>query len=97
MKIYSPINNLVNILAKNSPKAEEVSENEIDYLNGQIEKILSDNNFLRQDLSIILSFAAEQYLIKILTRDDFLLDDEIKNFIHNGNINFKYPYFCGRM
>jgi AraC-like DNA-binding protein len=94
VKIYSPINNLVDILVKNDIEEQAANDNEIEYLNSQITKILSDNNFLRQDLSMVLPFASEQYLIKILTKDDFLLDDDIKDFISNDNLNFKYQYFC---
>lgn len=94
VKIYSPINNLVDILVKNDIEEQAANDNEIEYLNSQITKILSDNSFLKQDLSMILPFASEQYLIKILTKDDFLLDNDIKDFISNDNLNFKYQYFC---
>jgi len=94
IKIYSPISNLISIIAQNEPDNSRAATNEIDYLNNQITKILSDNSFLKQDLSLVLPFVHEQYLIKILTNDDFLLDDDVRDFINNNNLAFKYPYFC---
>lgn len=93
-KIYSPIDNLINILKDNDLEQLETSKNEVEYLGNRIRKILSDDISLRNDLSIVMPLASEQYLIKILTNSDSLMDEAVKNFIYNSHINFKYSDFC---
>lgn len=93
-KIYSPIDNLVNILSSNSPDSTTSDKNEVEYLNNQIRKILTNETNLKKDLSIVMPLAYEQYLIKILTNSDSLLNEDVKNFIYNSNIKFKYSDFC---
>ena len=93
-KIYSPIDNLVNILRNNGPGTETADKNEVEYLNNQIRRILTDDTNLKKGLSIVMPLASENYLIKILTNSDSLLDEDVKNFICNIHINFKYSDFC---
>lgn len=93
-KIYSPINNLVEILSENSPESSRNNVGEIDYLNKQVKRILNNEDNLKKNLSIVMPLASEQYLTKILTNNDFLLDQNVKNFINNGHIKFDYSDFC---
>jgi AraC-like DNA-binding protein len=93
-KIYSPIDNLVNILSTNVSEQVTGNKNEVEYLNNQISKILTNETNLKKDLSILMPLASEQYLIKILTNSDSLVDEDVKNFIYNSQLNFKYSYFC---
>ncbi|OPJ59272.1 helix-turn-helix domain-containing protein [Clostridium oryzae] len=92
-KIYRPIDNLVSILSNNADPME-ASKNEVEYLNSRIRNILTNETNLRKDLSAIMPLASEQYLIRILTSSDALLDEDVKNFIYSSQINFKYPDFC---
>jgi two-component system, response regulator YesN len=93
-KIYSPIDNLVKMLSINSSDASPSHINEVEYLNNQIKKILSNETTLKKDLSIIMPLASEQYLIKILTNSDSLLNEDVKKFIYSSQINFKHSDFC---
>jgi two-component system, response regulator YesN len=92
--IYSPIDNLVNILRGNNSTSNSSSLNEVEYLNTEIKKIITNENNLKKDLSIVMPLASEQYLIKILTNSDSLVDPDVKSFICSSQINFKYPNFC---
>jgi len=93
-RIYKPINNIVEFLSKENSETAIENISEVDYIDNQIKKILASETSLKRDLSIVMPLASEQYLIKILTNSHSLLDDNIKNFIHDNNFNFKYPAFC---
>lgn len=93
-KIYSPIENLISILSKQNTNNESVSDiKEFDYLKDQLNKLLKDADDFKNDLSIVMPLASEQYLTKILTNNDFLLDEDVKNFIQSNHVNFKYSDF----
>jgi AraC-like DNA-binding protein len=93
-KIYSPINNLISILSKNNPDTSLLKNGEIDYLNNQVKQILINEGNLKKDLSIVIPLASEQYLTKILTNSDSILQEDVQNFIQSNHIKFKYAGFC---
>ena len=93
-KIYSPINNLISVLGKNNPESLTTNLNEIDYLNSQVASILKNENNLKNNLSLLTPLASEQYIMKILTNDDFLLDKNVRDFIASSHFNFKHNSFC---
>lgn len=93
-RIYSPINNLVEILSKNSSDSSFTGKSEIEYLSTQINKILTNEDALKKGLSIAMPLASERYLVKILTDSDQLAEEDVKNFIYNNHINFKHHAFC---
>lgn len=86
-KIYSPINNLIQVLKKNNPDSSYNDISEIQYLNNQIDEIIASKDKLTPLVS-------EQYLTKILTDVDFMLDENVKHFIDSGKLNFQYSSFC---
>lgn len=94
IKIYSPIDNLVNIFKNNSPYSLDDDKDEVEYLNNQIKEIINNETNLKKDLSIVIPLASERYLVKILTNNYHVLDDDVKSFIYNNHINFKYSHFC---
>jgi len=93
-KIYSPIKNLIGIFNKDQNDSYLSGIGEIDYLNSQVKRVLSNEDSLKKDLSLALPLAWEQYLTKIFTNNDFLLDESVKNFIQNNHVDFKYTGFC---
>jgi two-component system, response regulator YesN len=93
-RIYSPINNLVETLSKNSSDSTFTGKSEIEYLSNQINKILTNEDALKKGLSIAMPLASERYLVKILTDSDTLAEEDVQNFIYNNHINFKHNAFC---
>lgn len=93
-KIYSPIDNLINILNEDNVDSSVINIDEVGFLNNQIKKIISIEHSLKKNLSTVMPLASEQYIMKILTNSDFLMDEDIKNFINSNHLDFKYPCFC---
>jgi AraC-like DNA-binding protein len=93
-RIYSPINNLVETLSKNSSDSAFTGKSEMEYLSNQINKILTNEDALKKGLSIAMPLASERYLVKILTDSDTLAEEDVQNFIYNNHINFKHNAFC---
>lgn len=93
-KIYSPINNLIHVLKKNNPNSSYDNTNEIDYLNTQIGEIIASKSTLEGNISELTPLVSAQYLTKILTDVDFMLDENVKNFINSGEMNFDHSSFC---
>lgn len=93
-KIYSPINNLINVLKKNNPNSSYNSTNEIDYLNTQIGEIIASKDSLKGNISELTPLVSAQHLGKILTDVDFMLDENVRNFINSGEISFTHSSFC---
>jgi len=91
-KIYSPINNLIHVLKKNNPNSSY--DNEIDYLNTQIGEIIASTDTLKGNISELTPLVSAQYLTKILTDIDFMLDENVKNFINSGKMTFEHSSFC---
>lgn len=96
-KIYSPIHNLIGILSTNNPESLNSNLGEIDYLNNQIESILKNENKLKNNISLLTPLASEQYILKILTNNDFIMDKNVKDFLSSNHINFKYDSFCASL
>lgn len=93
-KIYSPINNLVHILKKNNPNSSYTNLGEIKYLNSQIEEIIASKDTLKNNVSELTPLVSTQYLTKILTDINFMMDEDIRNFIYSNELNFPYSSFC---
>lgn len=93
-KIYSPINNLINVLKKNNPDSSYTNTNEIDYLNTEIGEIIASKDTLKGNISELAPLVSAQYLSKILTDVDFMLDENVRNFINSGKVTFSQSSFC---
>lgn len=96
-KIYSPINNLVNILKKNNPENSANNISEVDYLNTEVEYILKTENNLKNDISLLTPIASAQYIKMILTNTDLIMDKNVKDLIMASHTNFKYNSFCANI
>lgn len=93
-KIYSPIDNLVNVLRGTNSSDNFNNDSEIKYINNQISEILVTEQNLKENLSKAQILANEQYFIKMLTNNEVLLEEETKNFLENNGIEFENKKFC---
>jgi|GEM_PF-770953 len=95
-RIYRPIQSLAMVLRSNRSmenREEEISRDELDFINSRINLILDNNEALAKDLSAVVPLIQEKYLLRLLNSDSLLPDTELENFWKKSDVVFPHQHF----
>jgi AraC-like DNA-binding protein len=94
LKAYKPINLLMNgVSSKVELKNYSGKNNEMQYINNAFTELVSINEHLKDDLSIVMPIACEKYLLLMLKSNDsnyINLEDKLRQY----GVIFPHSNFC---
>jgi len=92
-RIYKPINKLVELVGTGAGRHEEKNTNEFEYLNSNINSILTDSKNLNHTLKKSLTFSREKLLTNLIKGQCGFLNNN-SDILHEMDLHFNYTDFC---
>lgn len=91
-KIYAPIHSVALHLRENyiaDKDNDQIIKNDLDYLNQNVQLIVSDIVKLKKDLSLAIPYVCERYLLSLFDDNEILKDEEVTDFL--AQYDFSFP------
>lgn len=94
-RFYTPIRSLVQTLQSSGPKKERERRplNELEFLNTEINRILTDVDDLNRTLSYSLPIATKHFLAKMLQSNMSYDNEMVDSYLNKLGFQFSNPYF----